>query len=304
MKINESSKVYIEFASKLDDAFKAVTEAVGERIAQLPVEHFQAFGSSYTKVAAFFYQTAEAVCLTHAIWKRPKERMMRVFNLAMLSSSMAGDIAECTVALGELKVVAAKVSSVAASAGIGIGFVTTTGGIIVDSVRLGQTIRELKNMDAVELKEGGRISFKALYGTNRKKLAEVEESLATEDKTKVREHMKTRLKVSIGFRSAAILAGVITLVALTILFVAGGPLGWGFIAAATAISLATVAAKLIVNYRLDKKLEALKPQVNEAVPFGPEERPVEYGPEEKPLYYGPALESRFMEDWIDPQPIA
>lgn len=282
MKVEALGKAYevantlAEVFSKVDDGIKAIAEALGERIGKIPVEHMQAFGSSHAKFSVFIFNSAELICLTHSAWKRPKERIMRVYNVALKGASIAGDVAEFGVALGELKLVAAKVASVAATVGIGIGFVTTAGAIINDSVRLGQSIKELKNIQAVKLEEGGRISFKALYGVSRKELHEAHEKV--EKKEKVVEHMKSRLKIGITFRSIEIVAGLVSLVALTVLLVAGGPIGWGLMAAATAIALTTLVTKLIVNYKMNQKLEALK---NEAAEKAAEREKMEaiLGPE-------------------------
>lgn len=149
MKVEAFGKAYevantlAEVFSKVDDGVKAIAEALGEQIGKIPVEHLQAFGSSHAKFSAFIFSSAELVCLAHSAWKSPKERIMRVYNVALKGASIAGDVAEFSVALGELKIVAAKVASVAATVGIGIGFVTTAGAVVNDSVRLGQSIREL-----------------------------------------------------------------------------------------------------------------------------------------------------------------
>lgn len=241
------SEMVVSIAGGFQRGIKSLMRATGLAFQNLSLDRGLALAGSHIKFSSIILEGAELGLLAYSIRKGKKERPMKCLHATVMMGSIASNVAGMISALGELQMVASKVAAVAGSVGLGLGIVVAAGTIAIDAIRLTQMARAFKKLD---LEKDG-ISFKALYGVPRSEIQKIE------DENIRKRHMQERLVLGMSFRTLSIVAAVVTIVALSVLLAAGGPVGWGLLGAAAAISLTTLIAKLIADRLMNQKLQQL-----------------------------------------------
>lgn len=213
------------------------------------------FFTRSTRVFSFLQHSYE---ITNRViyLRKNKERILTGISIMAKTGALVEDVCAVAIFMKTVGLVSAKVGMVAAQvsfAGVAIQGIS----IGIDAFRIFQTQREFNILSSDKLPKFSKkrkISYQALYGVKRKLLK------IKKDSPEMREHLKIRLKTSMALRYVAIVASIVSIVAVAVLMFAptpAAPVAWTLMGISAVILLSAVVAREIMKYKNNKALAAL-----------------------------------------------